>query len=111
MSLAQIENPPQNAADKAVFDFCHQDLHRRLIDYLQPLNPQVMDAWVLDPFDAGSEVNVYQHQNMHNQIDSLLNTPNYDMTELTWDDPGSRASWVDNNYQSHLNYAQIVGFD
>lgn len=112
MGLAQIENVPQTDADKATFDFSHQDLHRMLIEYLQPLFPdEVLDAWVIDPFDAASEVNVYQHQNMHNQLDNLLGTPNYDMTTLNWQDPGSRAGWVNDNYQSHLNYSQIVGFD
>lgn len=111
MPLAQIENVPQTPADKGMFDFAHQDIHRRLIDYLQPLFSESLDAFVLDPFDVQSEVNVYQHQNMHNQIDSLLGTPNYDMTTLNWQDQGSRSDWVNNNYQSHLNYAQIVGFD
>ena len=111
MALAQIQNTPQTEQDKGVFDFSHQDIHMRLIDYLQSLDPAVLDQWVLDPFDVASEVNVYQHQNMHNQLDNLLGTPNYDMTTLNWADQGSRSDWVNNNYQSHLGYSQIVGFD
>lgn len=110
MSLPQIEDVPQTPEDKAWFDFNHQDLHRRLIDYLQPISPDTLDAWVLDPFEVDQATAIYQHQTMHNELDSLLGTPNYDMTVLNWQDPDSRGNWVNNNYQSHLNYSQIVGF-
>lgn len=111
MALAQLEFVPQNDDDKHAFDFAHQDIHRRLIEYVQSIAGVPFDAFVLDPFDVNSEVNVYQHQDMHNQLDALLGTPNYDMTTLDWADPESRADWINDNYQAHLNYAQIVGFD
>ena len=111
MALAQIEITPQSAADKAWFDFAHQDLHRRLIDYLQPIAPDELTAFVLDPLDVNTPTAIYQHQDMHNQLDALLNTPSYDMTVLDWQDQDSRSNWVNDNYQSHLNYSQIVGFD
>lgn len=111
MPLADIETPPQTDADKAAFDFAHQDIHRKLITYLQPISDAQLDAWVLDPLDVASETTVYQHQAMHDQLDALLGTPNYNMTTLNWKDQGSRAAWVNDNYQAHLNYSQIVGFD
>jgi hypothetical protein len=110
MSLAQIENVPENAEDKAWFDFNHQDLHRRMIEYLVPITTD-LDAFVIDPFDVRNQSAVLQHQVMHNELDALLNTPNYDMTQLNWDDPDSRSLWFENNYSSHTNYAQITGVD
>jgi hypothetical protein len=110
MPLAEISTTPTNDAEKHTFDFAHQDLHRRLVDYLQPFTGDPLDAFVIDPFDVASGVSVWQHQIMHNQLDNLLHTPNYDMTQLNWDDRGSRENWVDDNYQAHQNYAQIVGF-
>jgi hypothetical protein len=110
MPLADIENPPQNATDKHAFDFAHQDIHRRLIDYMQSLiTGLTLDAFVLDPFETTDNTTVYQHQTMHNELDALLGTPNYDMTSLNWQDAGSRGNWVDNNYQSHLAYSQLTG--
>lgn len=111
MPLADIANPPVSDTDKHAFDFAHQDIHRRLIDYLQPLVAYTLDAWVLDPFDTSTNGTVYQHQNMHNELDAILGTPNYDMTSLNWEDQGSRESWVDNNYESHVAYSQILGVD
>lgn len=112
MPLADIENPPQNETDKQAFDFAHQDIHRRLIDYMQSLvTGLTLDAYVLDPFDTSSNATVYQHQTMHDELDSLLGTPNYDMTTLDWHDRGSRENWVSNNYESHIAYSQLTGVD
>jgi hypothetical protein len=110
MPLADIENTPQNLTDKAQFDFAHQDIHRRLIDYMQSLvTGLTLDAYILDPLHVTDQATVYQHQTMHNELDMLLGTPNYDMTSLNWEDAESRGNWVDNNYQSHLAYSQLTG--
>jgi hypothetical protein len=110
MSLAQLENVPQTADEKHWFDFNHQDLHRRMIEFLVPITTN-LDAWVMDPFDVTNQTAVLQHQVMHNELDALLHTPNYDMTTLNWADADSRGNWVSNNYSSHQNYAQITGVD
>jgi hypothetical protein len=110
MSLAQIENVPATLDDKRWFDFNHQDLHRRMIDYYALVDTD-LDAFVMDPFDVNNQTAVLQHQIMHNELDAILGTPNYDMTTLNWGDADSRGNWISNNYQSHQNYAQLTGVD
>jgi hypothetical protein len=110
MSLSQIEDTPQTLTDKAWFDFNHQDLHRRIIDYLVPITTN-LDSWVMDPFDWRNQTAVLQHQTMHAELDAVLGTPSYDMTTLNVDDPDSLSNWITNNFTSHQNYAALTGVD
>lgn len=111
MPIPNFQNSPQTDADKGLFDFAHQDHHRSLIDFLQPTTDTLLAEFVLDPLPVDSATVIYQHQQMHDQLDELLGTPSYDMTSLNWRDPASRGEWVANNYNSHVNYAQVTGIE
>jgi hypothetical protein len=110
MPITPFETVPQNATEKDQFDFAHQDHHNQIAQFFQT-SGTTLDVFVLDPLQVESGSAILQHQAMHDQLDALLGTPNYDMTVLNWADTASKAQWVGNNYQAHLNYANLLGIE
>lgn len=107
--IAGLYNVPSNIAELNTWAFAHAAHHRdinrtiyqltgtSLIEnILDPLNPQDLGVWL------------YQHQQMHDQFESVLGIAGYDLLDVDWENQNELAGWILLNASSHQQAANIL---
>ena len=110
MSLPQLYAMPQTPGDWQAWAFNHaaghydwvraalEQKHQQLVQYqLSPLPFENLGLWL------------YQHQSMHNQINTVLGTSGFDLLELDWGDPDQLQEWLNLNGDEHVRIAAALG--
>lgn len=110
MALADLYNIPHDANSMSQWSFAHMAHHRDMIRIVkQTLNIR-LDEFILDPVNLTNPVQFLdQHQQMHNQLDRLFNISGFDLTEINWANTSSRAGWIWQNAQLHVQEANATG--
>jgi len=112
--LATLFNIFQDEIGMNQFAFANADLHRRqniAIYQKQSLAPGVLPYYVLDPITMGPDlVNWLQlHQDLHTQVNRVLNIAGNDLSDVDFKNPEQLASWIFLHAQEHLQVANKLG--
>ena len=110
MAIANLANVPGNPAEMAAWSFAHMAHHRDMISAVRIKYAIELPEYALDlvnlndpgPFEDN-------HQLMHNDLDAILGTYNYDLTSVDLTNVEQRASWVYLNFQSHQAEGAALG--
>lgn len=109
MSLAALQNYPSTPTEFVVWSFAHQAHHRDIIRRITELHSENLTSFVLDPFDPNDMGGwIEHHRIMHEQMDTLLKIPSYDLTGLDWSDREATADWLQKNYYEHSIASQLL---
>lgn len=110
MGLASIANVPVDKETTDEWAFSHMAHHRDIIRVINEKFQIILPEYSLDPLDPNDLGTWgYQHQIMHNQMDAILSIAGNDLLDVSWQDQGERASWIELNFREHLQANQILG--
>lgn len=110
--LAALYNVPSTPPELSVWSFCNAAHHRDIIAAIFRAVQVELPEFVLDPFDpANMQTWLYQHAEMHRQMDAALGISGYDLIEVDWRDPGQLAGWIYLHANEHYQASVILGVD
>ena len=110
MSVADVFNFPAGEADTARWSLLHMILHRSQLRALYLKRNIVLAEYILDPLPADDlRLWLQQHQQMHNDLDSVIGVSPENLTEVSWDDEGSKAGWIQAHAQLHQLETNLLG--
>lgn len=110
MAVADLFNVPSNSAEMAAWSFAHMAHHRDIISTILRVKNIALPEYVIDPVDLSDPRNFLDlHQEMHNNTDTLYGIAGFDLTDVDWSDPNSRAGWIFLNATLHTFEAQATG--
>lgn len=106
MSLATLFAVPTTRVQEQAWSFSHMAHHRDMLRQLQIQMQITLPEYALDPW---TEELADLHQEMHQQLDAALGVGSYDLSDVNWDDPQQRASWILLNAALHQIEGGILG--
>lgn len=110
MSLIGLSVVPKTSEELALWSFEHMAHHRDIIRVIYQRLGFVLDEFVLDPFNPNEIDNwAYQHQLMHQQMDTILGIAGFDLSTLDWTDETNLNNWINANRTEHQQAGQILG--
>ena len=106
MPVANLFSVPKNQGDEAAWSFSHLDHHRSMIRTVQQKFGITLPEYAIDPFgDSVADL----HQQLHNDLDSIIGVQGFDLADVNWRDPQQRASWIFLNATLHMQEGAILG--
>lgn len=109
-AIAAIYNVPGHRDDLFSWSFAHAAHHRDIIRRIYELTSTRLDEFVLDPFNPNDTgVWLYQHQQMHQQMDGILGISGYNLLEANFKDQNELAGWIWLNADEHYQASNILG--
>jgi len=110
MSLASIANVPNDPATFAEWSFSHMAHHRDINRVILQQTRIALPEFSLDPFNVNDTgVWAYQHQQMHNDFNSVLGIAGNDLVDINFTDPGEFAEWIFLNFTEHYKAGNQLG--
>jgi hypothetical protein len=110
MSVADIFNFPATEQDTAQWSILHMILHRSQLREVFLRYNTVLQEYVLDPIPTDDpRLWLQQHQQMHNDVDAVLGLSSENLTEVDWEDQGSKAGWIQAHAQLHQQETNALG--
>lgn len=110
MSIAAIFNIPSTMDELNSWSFAHADHHRNLNSFIQTHAGVTLPQYVLDPINpADLGTWLFQHQDLHSQMDAILGISGFDLLDVDLTDQGQLAGWIWLNSQEHYQAAEITG--
>ena len=112
MSIASLFNVPETGDFWNVWSFANQDHHRIVCDAIFKQKSQFLPLYILDPMPL-SDLSDWgrNHQQAHNDVNSILGTPGFDLTGLDLDNAGQVAAFIRLHATEHQVWAQQLGVD
>jgi len=112
MSLANLWNVPTNKAELDTWSFVHMAHHRDIDSKIFRQFSVSVVEYLLDPIDPNdSGPWEYQHQLMHNAVNTILGTGGFDLSSVDFRDPTQLAGWIQSNAVEHRQWEDILGVD
>lgn len=107
--IAGLYNVPSTQPELDTWAFAHAAHHTDINRVLfQQFGIQLV-SYVLDPLDPNnSEIWLYQHQQMHQQLDEVLQISGFDLLDVDLKDKNEFAGWIFLNASEHYQAAQIL---
>ncbi len=111
MSLATLWTPPVTERLLLDFSFSNMDEHRKAADAVFRKYGINLQLYPLDPIPPAAYRGAwdYNHQAMHNDLDSILGVAGVDLTSVVWDDPEQVLVYIQLHAPLHMQYAKILG--
>lgn len=113
MPLAQLAAVPKTNADLQAWQFANVANHRDIIRLTLATRGIVLQEVPLQPFDPNDpssfEAFLNSHQALHAAQDAALGLPNYNLSELDWNQPNQLAWWVQQHYSDHQAASSLLG--
>lgn len=109
MTLATLYNIPNDENSLAEFSFTNADEHTKIARAVLTNYAVTLPLFVLDPvplFDMGAWL--YQHQQAHNQQNSVLGIAGNDLTDVDFTSPDQIANWIQLHVAEHIQAANIL---
>jgi len=108
--LASLYNVFRDDIGLSQFSFANSDMHVRINQsVLRRYNIQ-LPVYVLDPISVNEPSTwLYQHQDLHNQMNSVLGIAGNDISDVDFKDAGQLSSWIWLHAQEHYQAAKILG--
>lgn len=108
--LANLFNVPGSPEEAASWAFAHAANHRDISRAIYNETGVTLPEYVLDPIplhDMGSWV--YQHQQMHADMDSILGISGLNLLNVEWQDEASLAGFIQANASEHRQACNLLG--
>lgn len=111
MSLANLLNIP-NISDQNGFNefsFSNQDSHVKIANAIFTQHSASLAVYTLDPIpfhDVGAWLR--NHQQMHNDMNSVTGVVGNDLSAVDWNDPEQSAYWAQLHWSEHQQNEQIL---
>ena len=111
MTVAALLNIPTNQEQFDDWSFAHAAHHRDCIRAAFEQKHVQLSEYILDPINLAEGFGewTYWHQNMHNDMNAVLKTNGFDLTDVNWQDQSQFASFIQNNENEHYQWATILG--
>lgn len=112
MALASLYNVPSTDTERSQWAFAHMAHHRDINRKIYELLAIALPEFILDPINlAETGTWEYQHQEMHNNQNSILGIAGFDLSELDWGNQNQLAGWIFLQGQEHREAATILEID
>lgn len=109
MSVAAIFNVPKTETEMQEWAFAHMANHRDIIRVIYQLLTLALPEYVLDPVDPDDNgVWQRQHQQMHQDMNTLLGTSGFDLLGVDWRDQNKLAAWIQLNAVEHRQASDLL---
>lgn len=110
MSVGDVFNVPVTPSDEAQWSFLHMALHRSQNLAIFRKYNAILPEYVLDPVNFASPgAWLEQHQQMHNNVDSVLGISAINLVDVDLSDLGERDGWVQEHAQLHQSETNALG--
>jgi hypothetical protein len=110
MGLPYLYAVPQDADDWKKWSFVHAANHYDMIAAVQEQKGQQLAQFILDPMDPDNLGTwMYQHQEMHNQVNAALGTSGFDLLGLDWTKDDEFQMWLRLNGDEHVRICTALG--
>ena len=112
MSLPLLYSQPTDDDSWRSWAFNHAANHYDILQAVLVQKSQNLTQFCLDPMDPDNlGLWLYQHQEMHNQVNAVLNANNlaYDLLAFDWDDPDQFSEWLLLNGSEHQRICAALG--
>ena len=110
MSVANVYNVPTNDQQLSQGSFLHMALHRDQILAVKRAFNVILPEYVIDPIDLRPDgIWFQQHQQMHDNIDQVLNVEQFNLIDVDWTNEASRIGWIQGHAQLHQQEAETLG--
>lgn len=108
-AIAALYNVPGDDNSLSEWAFAHAAHHHDIVRRIFELAELRLDEYVLDPFNRNDmQPWLYQHQQMHNQMDFLLGIAGFDLLDVDFKDRNEMAGWIFLNAQEHYQAANLL---
>lgn len=103
-------NVPTVKLELDEWTFAHMVHHRDVNARIFKLVGIRLDEYVLDPVDPKDPGQwEYQHQAMHQLVNTILGVNGLDLSDVDFNNPGSLAGWIQSNFSEHIQWSNILG--
>jgi len=110
MGVADIYNVPSSPESRSQWAFAHMAHHRDCIRRVAELGGENLTEYPLDPIDFDDPgIFIYNHQQMHNDLNSALGVFGNDLTDVEFSKPAELSAWVQLNASEHYQYNNLLG--
>ena len=110
MGLPLLYSQPTDDDSWRSWAFNHAANHYDMLQAVLVQKQQNLAQYSLDPMDPNNlGYWLYQHQEMHNQVNAVLKTSGYDLLALDWDDPDQFSEWLLLNGSEHQRICAALG--
>lgn len=110
--LAALYNIPTDVAAVARFSFHNRDAHELVVNKIKELTGVLLPVYPIDPMPANDLQGwLYQHQAMHNSVNSALGTTGNDLSDLDPQKLEQLTNWIQLHAAEHVGWGQILGID
>jgi hypothetical protein len=109
MSVAGIFNVPRTPEELNEWSFAHLANHLDIIRVLYQIFNVALPEYALDPVnpnDSGTWDR--QHQQMHNDMNSLLGIAGFNLLGVEWNDENKLSAWIQLNAVEHRTASDIL---
>lgn len=107
--IAQLYNIPGDPKESNSWSFAHSSHHRDIIKAIHEQYGVNLPEYVLDPVPVQDlSTWIYQHQQMHNDMNGILRVSGYNLSNVDWKNIESRSSWIFSNATEHTNIAGLL---
>lgn len=109
MAIAALFNVPTTDTELSEWAFAHMANHRDIIRLIYQVLHIALPEYQLDPINPDATgVWQRQHQEMHRDMNSLLNTSGFNLLGLDWHDQNRLSAWVQLNAVEHRQASDIL---
>lgn len=110
MGLATLYNAPADIESLMTWSFSHAGHHTQIIQFTLTQKNTILTPYILDPLNPDDMLLwEYQHQIMHNQMNSVLGIAGQNLVGIDWKDPEALSDFIDVNASEHLQANTILG--
>lgn len=109
-AIAALYNVPSTQDELATWASAHATHHKNILATIFRLANIQLQEFILDPFDPRDSGSwLLQHQEMHTEMDALLQISGYNLLELDFSDRRDLAGWIWLNADEHKQASDILG--
>lgn len=107
--VAALSNTPTTPAELALWASVHMTHHRDINRRIYELAGVSLPEFMLDPINP-HDTGVWedQHQQMHQDMDSLLGISGFDLTNVNFENESLLSGWIQLHFNEHYQAANIL---
>lgn len=111
MSLPLIKKVPQSPEEWEKFHFAHYLDHKIILGVVAKKAGKTLHMppiWPVPRNDFTASIAQF-HQFLHQQMNTISQTPSSDMSQATLSTPQAAQAFIESNYPEHFAFHQLVG--
>ncbi len=110
MALASLFTIPKTPEEWRVWSFSNQDSHNRIVEAIHAQKQKILTVLALDPIQQNDLAGwLRNHQQMHNDMDDILNIDGADLTVPDPSDQKAYSDFVFRHAREHQQAEELLG--